>query len=209
MEGIPGAPRPEPFADAVRWPIDADAVRLRLSDKLIARLPAITQRLAPRLLADPAGSRARRWALNRAVIAGFAAADSLDWDYLERIYEPDVRLRMTPEIGPDLPALSQGFAALRSVLESIYEIMDNADSGPVEIIDPGGPHFVVRLQWTSKGVYSGLPMDRQMLNLYELTATAKIGLQWTCMELETAAAFFTERLAELSSPEAGAVSPGR
>jgi hypothetical protein len=208
MEEVPGAPLPEPFADAVRWPVDAHEVRLRLGDKLAARLPVIARRVAPRLLAEPAGSRGRRWLLTRGLTAGFAAADGGDWDYLERIYEPGISLTMHPEVAPDLPARSEGFAAFRSVLESIYEIMANADSNPVEIIDLGGAHFVARNQWASEGVYSGLEMNRRMVQLYEMTENGRIGLQWTCVDLETAEELYAERLADLRSPDRP-VSPGR
>jgi hypothetical protein len=184
----------------VRWPIDADAVRMRLSDKLAARLPALGERLAPRLLAEPAGSRRRRWVLTRGLTAGFAATDRGDWDYLKRIYEPDVSLRIGPDVAPDAPELAESFSALRSALEQFYEITANADSRPVEIIDLGGPHFVGRIQFTSKGAYSGLAMNRQMFNLYELSARGRASRQWLCLDLETAEEFYAERLP---------VSPGR
>lgn len=162
MEGKSGAPLPETFADAVRWPIDPDAVRL--SDKLVARLPAIAERVAPRVLAEPAGSRGRR----------------------------------DPEAAPDIAVLTDGFAAMRSAIESFYEVTAAADSRPVEIIDLGGPHVVARIEWTSEGAYSGLAMNRQMFSLYESSPRGRVSRQWLSLDLETAEAFYAERLAELS-----------
>jgi ketosteroid isomerase-like protein len=190
---------PEPFADAVRWPIDADGSRLRVSDRLVSRMPALQQRLAPRLLADPAGSRTRRWVLTRAVTAGFAATDRGDWAYLERIYEPDVVLRVAPETAPDLPATAEGFDAVRAVIETIYEIMATADTRPLEIIDLGGSHFVALNQVQGEGSYSGLEMNRAVVNVYEISTRGKAARQWSCVELATAERFYAERLAELES----------
>ncbi len=74
------------LADGVVYPIDGEGLRLRMSDRFVARIPALFQRLSNRLMAEPAGSPRRRWLISRALAAGFAALDKRDWDYLERVY---------------------------------------------------------------------------------------------------------------------------
>jgi hypothetical protein len=187
---------PEPFADAVRWPIDAEQIRLRLSDRLAQRLPALQRRLAPRLIADPAGSRLRRWLFTRSVTAGWAAFDGQDWDYLERIYEPGVEMTMTADMFIDTEGTFVGWPATRALLERAWDGFNSSDQRPTEIIDPGGRHFIARVDARATGEYSGIEFQREMVNLYEFGDSGLVARQWTGNDPAGVAALLAERRLE-------------
>jgi hypothetical protein len=189
----------EPFAEAVRWPIDAEQIRLRMSDRLVARLPGLTRRLAPRFLAEPAGSRARRWIVERALLAGFAAFDADDWDYLRRVYEPDVVYRPADDVLPDLPSRAEGFEAVRAMIDAVRDVVHALDTRPVEIVDLGGPHFAALVEHGAAGASSGISVTGRFVYLYEMSEAGRVARQWFATDPANAEAFYHERLADLQA----------
>jgi hypothetical protein len=201
VEGVADTDRHEPFADAVRWPV---AARLRLSDRLArqlpGRLPGLLSRLAPRFLAEPAGSRLRRSVFNRAITIGWSAFDRRDWDYLEGIYDPGVVTRVAPDVWIDSPGRADGWEETRQLLADTLDGFDESDQRPVEIIDPGGPHMVALVEGRIAGSYSGLEVRRTLANVYEFSEAGLIIRQWSASDLAGAERFLNERLLKGARP---------
>jgi hypothetical protein len=188
----------DPFAGAARWPIDPADIRLRTSDRLLARFPGLLRRMGPRFIAEPAGSRLRRWVLDRAVLTGFAATDARDGDYLSRIYEPGVRLWVDPDAAlPGTPTQVEGFDALRELLDEAVRVWTEFESRPVEIIDLGGRHVVAVIAFGVTAKYSGLDSTGAFTYLYEISDAGRCARQWWTADLASAEAHYRERLAEL------------
>jgi ketosteroid isomerase-like protein len=193
----------EPFGDAVRWPIDADEVRQRVTDRFVQRLDLIRRRVAPRMLAQPAGSPLRRALVTRGSAASWAAFDNRDWDFMERAYAPDVIFTITgDELAFDLPPEAHGWQECRRVIEDLYEGFADLDQRLVEVIDLGGAHFINRIEGRLTGTYSGLDVERDFATLYELTGEGRVGRQWIA-DFAGLEAFLAERRAELGQAAHG------
>ena len=187
---------------AVRWPIDPDDIKLRRSDRVMTRLPGLLARAAPRFIAEPAGSRLRRWIIDRAMLTGFAATDSGDWDYLSNLYESDVQLRIEPDATvPGFPAISEGYESLKALMQEAVSLFREFDSVPAEIIDLGGPHFAARVEHGYKATYSGLEGSGGYVYMYEISERGRCSRQWWAKDLTGAAAFYGERLEEIEAAE--------
>ena len=184
------------LGDGVRVPVDVADIRLRLTDRIAVRLPGITRALAPRLIAAPAGSRLRIALMSRVLTAGWAACDSKDWAFLERLYAPDVVWHAAPDFLPDVSEPVVGRSAVFGFLDETWETMGWSDCAPAEIIDPGGPFMAACVQVRATGRVSGIAMNRDTVQLYEMTPDGVVGRQWSSNTFEEAAAFLDERLEE-------------
>jgi hypothetical protein len=160
--------RPEipSFAGAPRWTIDHADARLRTTDRMISRLPAIARRVSTRALAEPPASRLRHWLLTRTTLAGWAALDDGDLDYLARIYSPDVELTVLIDLF-DLSGTHRGWPAMeRFFTGGLFAL--GMETKIREVIDLGGPFFAVAVSQTVTGRTSGIPSQVESVNLYEI-----------------------------------------
>ena len=194
------------FDGAVSWPIDAAAVRLRLSDRLMQRLPALTRRVAPRVLAESPGSRGRRWIFTRALAAGWGAFDRRDWAYIERMYEPDGLMLTADDVFIDLPPRADGWMEVRHYQETLLEGFRESDARPVEIIDPGGRYIAARVEASFEGAYTGLKVRRALVTLYELSDEGLVARQWVANDVDALARFLADPVQGFGAPPS---SPGR
>jgi hypothetical protein len=168
---------PRTLADAVRWPLDADEFRLRLSDRAVARLPAVATRLWRTAIEQPPGSRLRRWLVTRVLTAGWAAYDAKDWDFLGQFYAPDVVATVSGDVLFDW-GTTRGWAETQARLEQTYDAVVG-ETRPFEVIDPGGPFAAVRLDTEFTGQASGISLKREITVIYEIGAGGRVVRQLT------------------------------
>ncbi len=192
----------DPFAEAPRWAIDAAAIRLRLTDRVVARTPALQRRLGPRLLTEPAGSTLRRRLLTRALTAGWAATEQRNYAVLESLYSPDFEGYFSPEVNVDFPEHVSGWPAFQRLLDGVFEAWVAADYTLVEIIDPGGPFVVNRARISGEGRFTSIELGFEIATLYELDEVARCRRQWMTTGLDALGDFYTERRAQLDQGEA-------
>ena len=164
------------LADAVRWPLDADEIRLRLTDRTVARLPAVTRRVWRTAREQPAGSRLRRWLLNRVLTSGWAALDRKDWDLLEAFYDPDVVV-VTGEGIPLDWGTTHGWAETRTRFDQFYEVAFS-NWRPSEALDLGGPFVAVRVDGTVTGLSTGIALSQKLTYVYEIGNEGRVVRQW-------------------------------
>ena len=161
------------LADAVRWPIDPEEVRLRLSDRAITQLPAVTRRLWRTIAEQPAGSRLRRWLLTRVFTSGWAAIDDKDWDYVGAFYDPNVVVELSGEGIVFDWGTTHGWDETRRRLEQTYEVLFS-DQRPFEALDFGGPFCAVRIVAKLTGESSGIAMSREITIVYEIGREGRV-----------------------------------
>jgi hypothetical protein len=183
------------FEEAVSWEIDPADSRMRVTDRLAARLPELLRRVWHRAEAEPAGSRLRRKLLSRGQQAGWAAIDRRDWEYLRRIYDPDVELRWGEGKFIDVGEYDRGWPSVQKTLESVYEAFDTTQA-PREIIDFGGPFHAVRVGTDVTGPSSGIKLYQELILLYEINAGLCVR-QWSSSDREEIQGWLTERVAAL------------
>jgi hypothetical protein len=179
------------LAVAVRWPIDPDEFRVRLSDRAIARLPTVTRQLWGRIVEQPAGSRLRRWIVTRILTSGWAAIDQKDWDYLEAFYDPNVTVIAGEGMVFDW-GTAQGWAETRMRLEQTYDAM-LSDSRPVEALDFGERFVGVRVNATLTGESSGITLSREMTIVYEIADGGRVLCQIASTNPDEIDEWLTER----------------
>jgi hypothetical protein len=184
------------FEEAVSWEIDPEDIRMRVTARFAARLPELLRRVWHRAEAQPSGSRLRRSILSRAQQAGWAATDRRDWDYLQRIYDPDVELRWGEGKFIDVSEYARGWPSVQEALESIYEAFDTTQA-PREIIDFGGPFHAVRVGTDIRGPRSGITLYEEVVLLYEINAGQCVR-QWSSSNREEIEGWLAERVAALS-----------
>jgi hypothetical protein len=164
-----------------------------MSDRFVARLPALFQRLSNRMLAEPAGSLRRGWLISRALCAGFAALDKHDWDYLERVYSPDVVVMFGEGVPLDAAPVIEGWPRVRAELVEIFTVVISQQV-PLELIDLGGPFCAARISMTLKSPSSGAQAQTPHLNLYELR-DGRVVRQWSSGSTDQIDGWLAERLA--------------
>jgi hypothetical protein len=182
------------FARAVRWPIDAADVRLRMSDRMVSRLPVIARRAGDRVATMPAGSRTRRWIFTRLVTAGFAASGAEDWSYLKRLYAEDVVLRNGGGVPLDFPSRLVGWDQLQTMLTDFRDAVRGVEFRPVELLDAGGPFLGARVHIQMSGRASGAEVSQDIFSLYEFVG-GRATKQWQGGTLDQALELMTEDLA--------------
>ena len=180
------------LAEAVRWPIDADVFRVRLSDRAIARLPAVTRRIWQTALMQPAGSRMRRWLLNRIFTSGWAAIDQKDWEFVENFYDPDVVVSVTGEGLMFDWGTTHGWAETQARLEQTYEVL-LSDQKPFEAIDFGGRLIGVRVEAKLTGEASGIATKRELTIVYEIGDEGRVVRQLSSTDDDEIEAWLTEQ----------------
>jgi hypothetical protein len=183
------------LADAVTWPIDDAAIRLRISDKLAARLPALTRHVSRRLVGQPAGARQRRWLLTRLVAAGYAAQDRADWAYIERFFAPDVVARFGEGIPFDVERLTTGWEGWRASLERIFDT-SLFQSRPHTVVDFGGQLFGACVEMRMMGQASGIAATEDLFSIYE-SRDGVVVRQWVTSSADELDGWLAERRAEL------------
>jgi hypothetical protein len=183
------------FENAVRWPVDAAELRLRMTDRFVARLPTVMGRIGDRVSELPAGSRQRRWLLTRSLAAGWAATSQADWDYLERIYDAGVVTRIGHGVPIDFPQRMTAWRETKAMLEEFHQVIREVDFRPVEALDPGGPFLGCRIEVHMRGRASGITVSQGTVCIYELKA-GRIMRQWMGGTLEQTLEIFEPDLAE-------------
>jgi hypothetical protein len=181
------------LAGAVRTPVDAAAVRRRMSDRMVQRVPAVATRLARRVLADEPGGRLRTQVLVRSLTAAWAAWDRDDWDYLARLNEPDIVMTVGEGIWPDYPPRVDGWDALRQLMEQSQEGFRLNEAWPIEIIDVGGPHVIATVRSRIEGEYSGLELTRDISIGYEISPRGRVARQCVAEDLADVTAWIAAR----------------
>ena len=181
------------LAEGVVYPIDGEGLRLRMSDRFVARLPGLFQRLSNRLMEEPPGSPRRRWMISRALSVGFAALDKRDWDYLQRLYSPDIVLMFGEGIPLDVAPHIEGWPRMRAELADVFEFMIS-NYIPSELIDLGGPFCAARVAMTMKSPSSGAEAGADNWNLYEFRAGVVVR-QWSSGSTDQIDGWLAERLA--------------
>jgi hypothetical protein len=181
------------FIGAPRWPIDQQSIRLRLSDRAFARLPAVMARVWDRLAVSPRGSKLRRSLLTRALVAGFVAHDQRDLAYLQRVYSPALRYDVRLDQFELLDGVYDGWDGLVRFLHAYWEIAATLDTRLLEAIDLGGPFFAARMDLRLTGDFSGLEMGADVLNLYEFDR-GQVSRQWLVADEEEAERIVAQRL---------------
>lgn len=183
------------FDEAVSWEIDPEDARLRMTDRVVVRLPELVRRVWRRMESEPAGSPLRRKFASRVLRAGWAATDRRDWKYVARLYDPNVEVHWGNSF-IDVPDYMRGWAALQKALESVYEAFETTEQSPREAIDFGGPFFAARLGTDLTGQGSGISLQEESFALYEVGDGVCVR-QWYSPEQEEIEAWLSERAAEL------------
>ena len=183
------------FDEAVSWEIDPEDARLRMTDRVAARLPEVVRVVWRRASSEPAGSRLRRRFLSRVLRAGWAATDRRDWEYVARLYDPEVEVHWGNSF-IDVPDHTHGWTGLKEALERVYEAFETTEQSPREAIDFGGPFFGVRLGTDLIGQGSGITLQEESFALYEVGDGVCVR-QWYSPEQEEIEAWLSERAAEL------------
>ncbi len=181
------------FIGAPRWPIDQQAIRLRMSDRAAARLPTVMARVGDRMATSPQGSKLRRSFLTRALVAGFAAHDQRDMPYLHRVYAPDVHLEVRLDQFELLDGMYEGWDGITRFVHAYSEVSATIESTLLEAIDVGGLFFAARVNMHLTGGFSGLEMTNPAVLLYEFNQ-GHVGRQWIVSDEDTAERIVAERL---------------
>jgi hypothetical protein len=184
------------FDEAVSWEIDPADVRVRLSDRLAARLPEMSRLAWGRMKNEPAGSRMRGWMLCRLHKAAWAAMDRRDYGYVENFYDPEVEVIWGDQAFIDVDTHTHGWDALRKGFETIYETIDSMQT-PLEVIDFGGPFHAARISNDLIGPGSGISLQAQMFCLDEQRDPGRVVRQWASSERKQIEAWLAERVAAL------------
>jgi hypothetical protein len=178
------------LADAVTWPVDATNARVRLGDRAATRLPAVARRVWPRVEREPAGSRLRRRLIERLLPAGFAALNAGDWDYIARLYDPEMVGRSGTGVPPDLPALAPDWASWREGCERAI-----AQSGlswtPEVLIDAGGDLIGAQIRTHLTGSASGISASMTFTAMYAVRE-GRVVRQWMTTDDAELAAWVEE-----------------
>jgi hypothetical protein len=151
---------------------------VRMSDRAVARLPAVAARLWRTVTEQPPGSRLRRWLLTRILTAGWAAFDAEDWDFLGQFYDPDVVATISGEGMIFDWGTTHGWAETQARLEETYDAMWG-ETRPFEVIDLGGRFAGNRLIATLTGESSGISTSRELTVIYEIGAGGRVVRQLT------------------------------
>jgi hypothetical protein len=181
------------FTGAPRWPVSRDEVRLRMSDRMVSRWPGVMRAIGERVIAAPRGSRSRRRFLTRSCVAGFAAWDAREYDYLERIFAPDVRYEMRVEWF-DLQGVFEGWAALREHWLGYQDVLGPIDNELTELIDVGGPYFALGVTMRAAGRTSGIDISVDLVVLCRFERGVATHY-WNLPDEQTAAQVLAEHLA--------------
>lgn len=181
------------FTGAPRWPIDQNDVRLRMSDRLVSRLPSIGRKVGDRLVAEPRGSRLRRWLLTRLFLAGWAASDQSDLDYLGRLYTPDAQLNILVDL-MDLSGTHSGWPAMERFFRNTWSVF-GTQTEIQEVIDLGGPFVALSTKLSLTGQTSGITVDQGYIFIYELD-DGRCARQWAVANGADGERVLTQRLAQ-------------
>jgi hypothetical protein len=169
------------FDNPVRWAVDGAEARVRITDRMMQRLPALTRRLGERLVNDPAGSRLRRVMLTRGATVGWAAYDKSNWDYIGNLYAPDAVVTYFDGIFPDGPFVAHGWPEIRQSLEESAEVLRISDQRVTEIVDYGGRFFGAAMTGAFVFDGSGIAMERPIFNAYRV-GEGVVTHQWAALD---------------------------
>jgi hypothetical protein len=176
-------PAPD-FENPVRWSVDADDAKSRITDRMAQKFPALARRLWERALMAPAGSRLRRLILTRGATISFAAFDRRDWDYLESIYA-HATVTYLAGVMPDGSITARGWPEIRRLLmEDTAEIWANSEQRVTEIIDYGGRFFAFVVPGEFRFEASGIELERSQFCGYTFDQGV-VTNQWVAVDQET------------------------
>jgi ketosteroid isomerase-like protein len=151
-------------------PHRSSASRRAIDERLLLRLPAVSDLIASALERLPPRSRLRRGLLGVVVRRGYGASSRGDYDVALLAYDPNVEIRFN-EVGgivpPDLLGLHRGHDGFRRLWEDWRDAWEEIRLEPQEILDFGsGLLVVVRIVGRGKG--SGIPIDEDYFEVFAL-----------------------------------------